>query len=91
VTHRVRLEHAAPRSLGKLRGGTFVALRGVILALGDDPRPAGCRKLVGRDLYRIRLRIDGVPWRVVYQVRDEDEVVLVTYVVRRDEATYRRI
>jgi mRNA interferase RelE/StbE len=91
VTHRVRLEPAAARSLGKLRGATFAAVRGTILALGDDPRPAGCRKLRGRDVYRIRLRIDGVPWRVVYQVRDEEEVVLVTHVVRRDEATYRRI
>jgi len=91
VTHRVRLEPAAARSLGKLRGAAFIALRGVILALEHDPRPAGCRKLRGHDLYRIRLRIDGVPWRVVYQVRDAEEVVLVTHVARRDEGTYRRI
>lgn len=91
MTHRVILAPAVARSLGKLRGPTFVALRGVILALGDDPHPAGCRKLRGRDLYRIRLRIDGVPWRVVYQVRDEEKVVLVTHIAKRDEATYRRI
>jgi len=91
VTHRVRLEPAAARSLSKLRGATFVAVRGVLLALGDDPRPAGCRKIAGRDLYRIRLRIDGIPWRVVYQVRDAEKVVLVIRVSRRDEATYRRI
>jgi len=91
VSRRVILAPAVARSLGKLRGPTFVALRGVILALGDDPRPAGCRKLRGRDLYRIRLRIDGVPWRVVYQVRDAEELVLVTHVARRDEGTYRRI
>ena len=91
MTHRVRLEPAAARSLSKLRGATFVAVRGVLLALGDDPRPAGCRKIAGRDLYRIRLRIDGIPWRVVYQVRDAEKVVLVIRVSRRDEATYRRI
>jgi len=92
VTHRVILAPAVARSLGKLRGPTFVALRGVILGLGEDPRPAGCRKVRGRDdLYRIRLRIDGVPWRVVYQVRDDERVVLVTHVAKRDEATYRRI
>lgn len=91
MTNRVRLEPAAARSLSKLRGATFVAVRGVLLALGDDPRPAGCRKIAGRDLYRIRLRIDGIPWRVVYQVRDAEKVVLVIRVSRRDEATYRRI
>lgn len=91
MTHRVVLAPPVARSLGKLRGPIFIALRGVILALGDDPRPAGSRKLRGHDLYRIRLRVDGVPWRVVYQVRDAEQVVLVIRVSRRDEATYRRI
>ena len=91
MTHRVILAPTVARSLGKLRGPTFVALRGVILALRDDPRPAGCRKLSGRDLYRIRIRIDGVPWRIVCQVRDDDRLVLITLVARRDEATYRRL
>ncbi len=91
MTHRVLIEPAAARSLGKLRGPTFVALRGVLLALGQVPLPAGSRKLRGRDLYRIRIGIDGVPWRVVYQVRDDEAVVLVIRVSRRNEATYRRI
>ncbi len=38
-----------------------------IEALRDDPRPAGCEKLTGRELYRIR---QGV-YRVVYSVDDE--------------------
>ena len=91
MSRRVILAPAVARSVGKLRGPTFVALRGVMLALGDDPRPAGCRKLRGRDLHRIRLRIDGVPWPVVYQIRDAEELVLVTHVARRDQGTYRRI
>lgn len=91
MSHRVRIEPAAARSLGRLRGPTFVAVRGVLLALGDDPRPAGCRKFRGRDVYRIRLRIDGVPWRIVYQVRDAEQLVLVIRVSRRDESTYRRL
>ncbi|MGH2489069.1 MAG: type II toxin-antitoxin system RelE family toxin [Candidatus Limnocylindria bacterium] len=87
MTHRVVLAPSVARTLGKLRGPTFVALRGTIMGLGDEPRPAGCKKLSGRDLYRIRLRIDGIPWRVVYQVRDGDRVVLITHVARRDEGT----
>jgi mRNA interferase RelE/StbE len=68
-----------------------VALRGAILALADQPRPAGSRKLSGQELYRVRIRIDGVPWRVIYQDRDEERVVLITRVARRDEGTYRRL
>jgi mRNA-degrading endonuclease RelE of RelBE toxin-antitoxin system len=45
--------------------------------------------VAGIDLWRIRLRIDGSPWRVVYQVRDREPLVIIARVARRDEATYR--
>ena len=79
------------RVLERLHGPIQVALRGVILALADDPRPTGSRKLIGMGLHRVRLRIDGVPWRILYQVRDAEHVVLITRVARRDEGTYRRL
>lgn len=79
------------RVLERLRGPINVALRGAILALEDEPHPAGSRKLSGVDLYRVRLRIDGVPWRILYQVRDEERVILITRVARRNEATYRNL
>ncbi len=90
--YRVELTPAAMRQLERLRGATLVALRGVILGLADDPRPAGTRKLASEaELWRVRLRIDDEPWRIVYQVRDRDRIILVTRVARRDEATYRRL
>ncbi|MET0772891.1 MAG: type II toxin-antitoxin system RelE/ParE family toxin [Candidatus Limnocylindrales bacterium] len=88
--YRVELTPAAMRQMERLRGSTLVALRGVILGLAGEPRPTGTRKLAGgTDLWRIRLRIDGVPWRVIYQIRDRDRLVIVTRVAHRDEATYR--
>lgn len=88
---RVELAPAAARQLRRLRAGEMLALRGVILALGENPHPAGSGKLVGSDLWRVRLRIDGVPWRVVYQVREADGVIVVARVARRDESTYRQL
>jgi len=88
--YRVVLTPAAQRQLDRLSAASIVALRGVLLALGDDPRLGGARKLAGtRDLWRLRLRVDGTPWRVVYQIRQRDRLVVVTRVVRRDEGTYR--
>ena len=52
-----------------------------IEALGNAPRPAGCEKLTGRDLYRIR---QGV-YRIVYSVNDADVVVEVIKVGHRRE------
>lgn len=90
ATYRVVLTPAAQRQLRELRGSVLLALRGVILALGTELRPRGARKLSGSpDLWRIRVRIDGQPWRVVYQLRSGEKVVLITRVVRRDEGTYR--
>jgi mRNA-degrading endonuclease RelE of RelBE toxin-antitoxin system len=68
-----------------------LALRGVILALGEDQHPPGSGKLAGSDLWRVRIRIDSVPWRIIYQVRKQQDLVVVARVVRRDEATYRRV
>lgn len=85
------LAPGAARVLEGLRGPSLMALRGVILALADDPRPPRSRKLTSQDLYRVRIRIDGVPWRIIYQVRENERIVLITRVARRDEGTYRRL
>jgi mRNA interferase RelE/StbE len=46
-----------------------VAIRG----LGQDPRPPGCRRLSGQDEWRIRVG----DYRIVYEIRDDSERVLV--------------
>lgn len=83
---------AAQRELDRLRGPALVALRGIILGLADEPRPRDAAKLAGRaNLWRLRVRIDGRAWRIVYQVDDAELTVKVTRVVPRDEGTYRRL
>jgi mRNA interferase RelE/StbE len=52
-----------------------------IEALADDPRPAGCEKLTGRELYRVR---QGA-YRIVYSVDDVAVVVEVIKVGHRRE------
>ena len=90
--YRVVLTPAAARQLDRLRGPTFVALRGVILALGDEPLPPTAGKIAGSaDVWRLRVRVDGAPWRVVYQLRNDERTFLVTRVARRGDATYRRL
>jgi len=51
--------------------------------LADDPRPAGCVKLVGEDnLWRIRVG----SYRVVYSIEDDDLLVLILRVAHRKDA-----
>jgi mRNA interferase RelE/StbE len=91
VSRRLELTPAAARQLRRARPADALALRGVILALAQDPHPPGSAKLAGSDLWRVRVRIDGVPWRVIYQLRNDGALVVIARVVRRDEATYRRL
>ena len=48
-------------------------------SLADEPRPYGCEKLSGDDLYRIR---QG-NYRVVYSIEDKVLVVLVVRIGHR--------
>ena len=53
-----------------------------ILPLAQDPRPAGCRKLSGRDKYRIR----SGQYRIIYGVEDAVSVVIIVKVGHRSGA-----
>jgi mRNA interferase RelE/StbE len=92
VPYVVLLKPAAQREVDRLRGVAHVAVRGVILAMADEPRPLGSRKLAGReDLWRLRFRIDGRAWRLIYRVDDKQRLVVITRVARRNEGTYPAI
>lgn len=92
MAYRLSLRPSAARELGKVRGSAQIALHGAVMALGEEPRPRGAIKLSNSlRAWRVRVRIDGVPWRMVYQVDDERHWVRVLRVARRDAATYRRL
>jgi mRNA interferase RelE/StbE len=60
-----------------------------ILALAEDPRPAGCKpvKDAPQGTYRVRVGAYGV----IYTVLDSEKVIVVARVRKRDESTYRRL
>jgi mRNA interferase RelE/StbE len=49
--------------------------------LGNDPRPMGCEKLTGEELYRIR---QG-NYRIVYSIQDNELTVWVIKVGHRKD------
>jgi len=52
-----------------------------IRALAEDPRPNGCRKLSGKDKYRIRCG----DYRIVYAVQDAGMSLTVVKIGHRRE------
>lgn len=80
--YSVSLVPSAQRELQSLHDPVLRPMRDALMALRKDPRPRGCRKLVGREP-RYRLRVGD--YRVVYAVNDLDKTVLVYRIRHRSE------
>jgi len=57
-----------------------------IEALAEEPRPTGCEKLSGQERYRVRQDV----YRIVYEIGDQELVVMVVKVGHRRDV-YRSI
>ena len=89
--YRIEISPAADRDLEKLKGRIrrqdFERLRAAVRSLADEPRPQGVRKIKGAErAYRIRVG----SYRVVYEVYNDNNLVLILQVARRSETTYRQ-
>ena len=81
--YRVLLERAAEKDLARLSSEVHDRVITAIQALATNPRPSGCRKLVGsKNDWRIRVGT----YRVIYGIDDEIRVVRVNRVRHRREA-----
>jgi mRNA interferase RelE/StbE len=73
---------AVEKELRKLDASIRKAIVKKILALAQTPRPNGVTKLRGSEsLYRIR----HTDYRIVYEIRDNELIVLVVKVAHRRE------
>jgi len=84
--YRIEYERSARKELAALPRPAQRRVVDAIEALGNDPRPAGSRKIAGtQNGYRIR--VGG--YRVLYEVRDQVLIIVIVRVAKRDERTYR--
>ena len=80
--YRVFLERAAERDLSRLSSDIHDRVIATIRALGNNPRPPGCRKLVGsKNDWRIRVG----DYRVIYEIADAIRIVRINRVRHRRE------
>jgi mRNA interferase RelE/StbE len=87
MSYEIQFKSSALKALNKLPKENARQIARDIDGLGQNPRPQGCKKLIGpENLYRIRIG----NYRVVYQIFDKVLVVLVVLVGDRKEV-YRRL
>lgn len=81
--YQVTFARSARRELEALAAPLIRRILTKIEALEINPRPPGCRKLMGeKDLWRIRVG----DYRVIYHVLDKDHAVDIVAVRNRREA-----
>lgn len=83
---RILIEREPRRVLRRLPRDTLQRIRAAILALADNPRPNGCVKLSGYDLWRIRVG----DWQIIYSIEDAELIILIVEVSPRSGA-YRSL
>jgi mRNA interferase RelE/StbE len=81
MNYQVIIRDAAQKSLAALPHQDYINVRNAIAALGANPRPHGCKKLRGRDGWRIRVG----NYRVIYRIDDPSRIVRVTHVGHRGD------
>ena len=80
ASYRVFIKRSAAQEIEGIRDrGVRRRIVDRILALADDPRPPGWRKLSGRDRYRLR---QGA-YRILYSIEDDELTVWVVKVGHR--------
>jgi len=87
LSYQVRLRQAAQKQLDELSRHDYEIIAQAISALEQTPRPRRVKKLAESGLWRIRVR----RYRVVYNIDDRENLVIVVRVARRTEDTYKRL
>ncbi len=75
----VRIRRQAQRQLAQLPAGIYEQVRDAVRMLANQPRPAECRKLKGREGWRIR----AGSYRVIYEIDDQQDTVTVLHIGHR--------
>lgn len=78
--YRLQIRRPAERDLRRLPRSAFERLNEQIMALREEPRPPGVRKLKGK-LEGWRVRVGQ--YRILYQIDDEEKVVTIARVWHR--------
>ncbi|MDH4194237.1 MAG: type II toxin-antitoxin system RelE/ParE family toxin [Nitrospirota bacterium] len=79
ANYRLTFRKSVAKDLRSIPPNDLFRILKRIEALAEDPRPMGSEKLSGQERYRVR---QGV-YRIVYEIQDEELVIIVVKVGHR--------
>lgn len=71
----------AQKELSDLPKDIYEKVKQTILKLSKSPRPYGCKKLKGRDGWRIRVG----NYRIIYEINDKDKSIIIFHIGHRKD------
>ena len=81
MSYTIEIVRSAVRNLNKIPVDDRNRVIDAIRDLADNPRPPGCRKLTGREAWRVRIG----SYRVIYEIHDSRLTVLIVAAGKRSE------
>lgn len=84
MKYRLKIIAKAEKDLDVVTGHDFDGIKKKILALSENPRPFGCKKLTAEEGYRIR----SGDFRILYRIDDHAKEVMI-YRIKHRKEVYR--
>ena len=81
MAYQITIKKSVIKSLEKIQEPYYSNIKTALFNLADNPRPSGCKKLQGRNGYRIRVG----DFRIIYEIFDEVLVVEVIHFGHRKD------
>ena len=79
--YQVIIPNSVQKELNRLPVPFFKRIIEELRRLEENPRPAGCKKLRGRQGWRIR----SGDYRIIYEINDDNESVIIFRIRHRQE------
>ncbi len=81
MSYEIFILQRAQKELTKIEHNPYLHIVEAIRSLKENPRPSGCKKLTGRDGWRIRVG----NYRVIFEINDSEKKIVVLHVGHRHD------
>jgi mRNA interferase RelE/StbE len=82
LSYNLFIEKSAQKNLAKIPSSDRTKIIKAIYRLKNTPHPVGSKKLSGREAWRIRIG----NYRVIYEINDDQLIILILKVGHRQSA-----
>jgi mRNA interferase RelE/StbE len=79
--YKIQFSRKAEKQLDKITDKAAKSILEAIFNLGEEPRPNGCKKLKGKDGFRIRVGV----YRIIYEIIDDFLIIDIIEIGHRKD------